>query len=390
MANALRCMAAVVTVCAVMATLVAVSALEAGHCDAASAAEDPICQKLHQQAESKDVDPGAAAEETEMMRELEDTVSTASRLGLLLALFGGLLAWICAVIKFAIDGSLPARLALWGLLPEVCAAVSVRSLVALLRLKTEPTPAIVLRSCVNDDGAKRLADGIREYGARAELQVIELSNNPQLGKEGLRTIGSASMAEGLQVAELDLSYNPQLGDHAVYELAPLLQMKTSKISALKLVACSISPTGLEVLAKHAVRSRLRTLDLGRNELAGTGEVLANICEAPVLEELALSCCGLKVSDIKELAEQLPYTSIRSLQLGGNGFGSAGLVALAEHLPKSQIDELGLEFNKIEYEALSDLGTAWAKRPFARVSLRGNSMAQEQVAAFINTLKSLNA
>merc|ERR1712107_820249 len=45
--------------------------------------------------------------------------------------------------------------------------------------------------------------------------------------------------------------------------------------------------------------------------------------------------------------ELPYTSIRSLKLGGNGFGSEGLVALGKHLTESQIDELGLEYTSLE-------------------------------------------
>eukprot|EP00927_Polykrikos_kofoidii_P032073 TRINITY_DN27426_c0_g1_i2.p1 TRINITY_DN27426_c0_g1~~TRINITY_DN27426_c0_g1_i2.p1 ORF type:complete len:425 (+),score=83.06 TRINITY_DN27426_c0_g1_i2:53-1327(+) len=305
-------------------------------------------------------------------REVDSPLLSASRAGLVLVMLSGVLFWIGAVLKFAIDGSLPARLAIWGFLPEVCAAVSVSALSALLRLKTHPTPAMVA------------------FAKSSELQVVELPFNPGLGKDGLRVIVEATMTANSQVSELDISYNPQLGDEVVDVLRPMLASKVSKVQILKLAGCGLSHSGLERLAQAATKSNIRTLDLSRNELGGASEPLAELCEAPLLEELVLSCCGLKAADVRAIAEQLPYTSIRSLQLNGNDFGCPGAVALAEYLPTSLVDELGLESCEITTEALSPLGTAWAKRHFSRLSLRGNCMTQEEVQSFIRTLKSMNA
>lgn len=61
-------------------------------------------------------------------------------------------------IKWSIDGSLPARLAIWGLLPEAFAAISVRAVANLLRLKTGTTPVVMLKSSVSDANAHELAD----------------------------------------------------------------------------------------------------------------------------------------------------------------------------------------------------------------------------------------
>merc|ERR1719188_909327 len=118
--------------------------------------------------------------------------------------------WTGATIKFAVDGSLPARLVMWGLLPEVYAAISVRAVAALLRLKTTETPVIVLRNCVTDAGAAELAQAIRQYGKRADLQVLELPHNPKLSEDGLRALVPVATEEGLNIQEFDLSYNSQL------------------------------------------------------------------------------------------------------------------------------------------------------------------------------------
>eukprot|EP00929_Paragymnodinium_shiwhaense_P121560 TRINITY_DN93830_c0_g1_i1.p1 TRINITY_DN93830_c0_g1~~TRINITY_DN93830_c0_g1_i1.p1 ORF type:complete len:389 (+),score=91.84 TRINITY_DN93830_c0_g1_i1:64-1230(+) len=323
-------------------------------------------------------------------REIEAPFSRNSRIALVLGMFSIVGMWLAMIIKFTCDGTLPARMALWGLLPEVCAAVSVKSLVGLLRLKRDPTPAIVLRNCVSDDGAVQLAEGIRKYQKTAQVEALELPYNPGMGLQGVRALAALALEEGTKLEELDISYNPQLGDAAVSALRPLLEDKASKLNILKLGACNITVAGLKELSQAAEKWKVRTLDLSRNDLRGAGELLGTLCEAPLLQELMLSGCNLSLDDVREVAENLAYTSITSLQLAGNGLGNEGLKVLCEHLPKSQIDELGLEGNDIEYEALSVLGTAWAKRPFSRVSLRGNLIRPEQLQDFIKTLKSMHA
>merc|ERR1712139_346822 len=118
-------------------------------------------------------------------------------------------------------------------------------------------------------------------------------------------------------------------------------------------------------------------------MGGCGEVLADAMEAPILEELILTCCDLSPDDIGVVSEQLPYTSIRSLQLGGNRFGSSGVVRLCEHLWECQVDELGLEAVGLEAgcDGLNALAAAWVRRPFSRIKLYGNRMTNEEIAAF---------
>mmetsp|Transcript_104560 Transcript_104560/g.327078 ORF Transcript_104560/g.327078 Transcript_104560/m.327078 type:complete len:394 (+) Transcript_104560:111-1292(+) len=362
-----------------------------GQCDAAGGSG---CQGLPAEQEPSSVaaptpslsaEPGGAVPKEAVVRE----ELGALRLGFVLSLLGGVTLWIAATIKFAVDGSLPARLALWGLLPEAYAAISVRAVVALLRLKTGTTPVVVLRSCVTDAGAAELAEALQKYGQKAGLEALELPHNPALGEAGLRHLASAACVEGSPLRELDISYNPQLRDSAVGLLLPLLEPKASKVSTLRLADCSLTIDFLKRLADSAAKSSLRELDLSYNALGGGGEALAALCEAPVLEELTLTCCGLRLEDVKALAEQLPYTSIRTLQLGGNALGNEGLLALTEHLPASQVDDLGLEGNGIEASSLTALGEAWVKRPFSCFRLHGNRMSRAEVTSFVQTLRSIH-
>lgn len=361
------------------AALVA-SSSSPGQC---SPSKDGNCDNGHQLDELLKLDAGQVAQVNEKV--------PYGKLGLLFFFFLLVATWMGATIKWALDGSLPARLALWGLLPEAYAAISVRAVAALLRMKRGPTPAIVLKNCIDDRSVLELAEALRRYGTVAELEVLELHYHPALSETGLRTLVDAALGtEGFNLTELDISYNQQLGDHLIDALCPYLERKSSKVATLRLMDSSLTSAGLKQLARLAPKLRLQTLDLSGNELGGCGESVVEVLELPVLEELNLMFCELSADDVALIAEQLPYTSLKSLRLGGNRFGSAGLLALCEHLPQTQIDELSLEKNDIEADALGALGTAWTKRPFSRLMLHGNRMSQEEVSAFIRTLRTIRS
>merc|ERR1711957_795174 len=103
-------------------------------------------------------------------------------------------------------------------------------------------------------------------------------------------------------------------------------------------------------------------------------------------------CEMGPEEVHMIAECLPYTSLKSLQLGGNQFGSEGLVHLARKLSESLVDELGLEGTGIEAkcQGLSELAKAWAQRPFSRLRLNDNPMGMDEVKHFVQTLRTLRA
>ncbi|CAK0893366.1 unnamed protein product, partial [Prorocentrum cordatum] len=167
--------------------------------------------------------------------------------------------------------------------------------------------------------------------------ALELQWHPGLGESGLRLLAEVAMDRSSKLEEFDLAYNPQLRDFLVTRpvLAPLLKPRVSKMNTLKLADCGLCVEHVRALAAGIDRTKLKILDLTGNHLAGGGEALAEVCEAPLLEELTLAGCGLTAEDVSALADQLPFTTIKSLQLGGNGFGSAGVLALAAALPGTQ-------------------------------------------------------
>jgi Ran GTPase-activating protein (RanGAP) involved in mRNA processing and transport len=311
------------------------------------------------------------------------------RLALVFGMLSFLVAWLLALLKCAIDGSLPARMALWGLLPEAFAAISPRALAALLRLKTHaPTPVILLQNSVTDANAETLAAAIRDYGKQAGLQAVELPNNPNLTAKGLRCIVEACLGDGQNIEAIDLSYNPQFGDEVVSVLQPFLSTKSPLLVDLKLADCNLTPGGLEKLLAMTEQSKIRLVDFSCVSLHGQDSLIEKIFEIPMLEEVTLSFCSMDAKDMQVLAEQLPATGVKLLHIGGNGFGSAGLVELSKSLPESLIDELGLEGNKIEVgcEGLKKLAEAWVKRPFPRIRLNDNLMSQEDIQQFVKTLR----
>mmetsp|Transcript_18217 Transcript_18217/g.42411 ORF Transcript_18217/g.42411 Transcript_18217/m.42411 type:complete len:386 (+) Transcript_18217:93-1250(+) len=338
---------------------------------------------------------GNAQEEGTRLLEVEDlelefAAVAKGRVAIILVMLGTVVAWMILICKFACDGSLPARLALWGFLPEAYSAISVSAVIALLRLKDGPLPVILLQQCVNDDNALQLAEAIRKYRKKAELAVLEVPRNPNLTLRGLAELVAVVMEAESEITELDFSYNPQFGDECVTTLMPLLAMK-SKVTTLKIAECGMQEKGLMALANAAKKSRITNLDLSYNSFGGATEAVAAILEAPtMLTELKLDCCDLTLADIKAIAAELPHTSIETLGLGGNSLGSEGLVALSAGLPNSLVKELGLEANDIEASCpgVGALAAAWVKRPFARVRFAGNKMSEQDVADYIQTLRTL--
>eukprot|EP00913_Durusdinium_trenchii_P031046 g29074.t1 len=163
-------------------------------------------------------------------------------------------------VKFALDGSLPARLAFWGLLPEAFAAISVRAVVHLLRMKSEPTPVIMLKASISDANAHELAEAFRMYGKKAQLQALEIPFNREMGHAGLTELVAGLASSEIVLEEMDLSYNPQLGSSAITCTQPLW---TKSLSILRLVDCGLRPESLKILAKAASRHWKMIGDQGR-------------------------------------------------------------------------------------------------------------------------------
>jgi len=198
------------------------------------------------------------------------------------------------------------------------------------------------KSC--DVSARTLPDAIRDYIEKEELveevlHGLDLGQNPNLSCESLGRILHLLMEYQIQV--VDLSWNPQLGDSVVAAIQPLLEARKSHLTDLKLTKCGLTVAGLKWLLKVASKSRLHLLDISYMRIRDESELIEQVMELPMIEVLVLRFCDLSPSDVRTIAEGLPFTGVKSLLLAGNTFGSQGLVHLASKLPKSMVKLLDL-------------------------------------------------
>lgn len=323
---------------------------------------------------------------------------SAPRVALVVMCMAFVFAVFITIIVFFVDGSLAARLALWGLLPEAYSALSVASICALLRLKKGETPFIELQGCVSDAGAASLGDSIRTYGSKAQLRGLSLPHNSQLSAPGVGSLCALALSPASPLSELNLSWNPQFGNTIVTALAPFIScQKKSQLRELNLGVCGISLEGAKALCKNLEQSMLRVLDLSGNDLAGGGALFADLCGAPLLEELKLSNCGIEDNDVCQLAKELCHSSLSVLELDGNSVSDEGLRALTDYLSNlesSQIMELNLARNRItKGDGLGKFAAAWAKIPCrvgSRLELQGNLFSEKDLVDFHKMLRTLVA
>lgn len=244
-----------------------------------------------------------------------------------------------------------------------------------------------------DLSARTLADTIREYIEEeglmeAVLYWVDLSKNPHMSCKSLGK--TLELLSEFQIQGLDLSCNPQLGDNLVAKIQPLLHAKKSHFTELKLAECGFTLPGLKWLVKVASTSNLRLLDISHIRINNESELLERVLEFPMIEDLGFGFCDLSPADVHTIAESLPFTCVKSLNLSGNRFGSKGLVHLASTLPETMVERLNLKQVGIEAECegLTELARAWVKRPFPTLNLQMNPMGQDEVMKFIAVLQEL--
>jgi hypothetical protein len=244
-----------------------------------------------------------------------------------------------------------------------------------------------------DVTACTLGQTIHDYIEEEELvesvlHCVDLGQNKNMSCERLGRI--LELLVDFQIQGVDLSWNPHLSDSMIATIRPLLEAKKSHLADLKIAGCGLSVAGLKCLVEVASKSRLRSLNISYIRIGDESELIEQVLELPMIEDLALRYCDLSPSDARTIAEALPFTSVKSLDLAGNTFGSQGLVHLASKLPESMVERLDLSKVGIEKkcEGLIQLAKAWVKRPFPKLHILGNPMGFKEVMNFIAVLQTL--
>jgi Ran GTPase-activating protein (RanGAP) involved in mRNA processing and transport len=201
--------------------------------------------------------------------------------------------------------------------------------------------AIVAPRSLMLDTARVSAAGVRALSdiLRSKLGLTELSLNHSEVADGTGSFGDAGATE-LAAAivhltalmRLTLSGNA-MGDAGATAVGSALTAHT-RIKLLSLQEDNIGVAGIKAFSHVLALSGLETLDLSCNDMGNAGAVaLATVLSGRKLTELDISHNGITDLCASPLFQKLAcFTSLNTLNLGGNDFGTAGVHLLAKRLP----------------------------------------------------------
>jgi hypothetical protein len=311
---------------------------------------------------------------------------------LLLSFFGGLtalyLGWFAWHIWHGTVGVLLWRL---GVAPEAYACLNVASTLALVGIKARKydstTPAVVLGNRnLKDADFLRLAEGVRSM-PEAGIFLLDLSMNFGVSTSGVKAFLQAlydGKAPRATVEELDLSclhIDPIAT--GLWE-TPLQQihLKGCGFDAKQLVAIFLRITTASTQKKKRC-DWLSHLDLSYNDF---GAIRLDI-DLPPLQVLALKSCNLRDNAVEALfgKGKLASSPLVEINLAENALTDNSSKTLAAQLPRSKIQELDLQGNKMTVKSFEPFIEVNDKDGFwCRVAFRGNARISEEAVRDFHT------
>jgi uncharacterized protein (TIGR02996 family) len=197
--------------------------------------------------------------------------------------------------------------------PEAALAVARATQLRLTRLDM----------CCNglgDDGLEVLAGAPH----LASLTVLDLAGN-DLTERGARALAASSHLTGL--TQLKFS-GKRFGAAALALLARATNL--GGLRELYLHQCPIEDAGLHELARSTCLTRLEMLDISGGDWTDEGiKVLAESAVVGGLAWLNLSCSNLSAAGLRAVVQSSRLENLRKLDVGGNAFGDDGVAALVE-------------------------------------------------------------
>jgi hypothetical protein len=132
---------------------------------------------------------------------------------------------------------------------------------------------------------------------------------------------------------------------------------------------NIDDKGAKELAQGLPDSQVRTLDLSSNKIGpeGTKELAQGLPDSQV-QALYLGFNNIDDEGAKELAQGLPRSQVRTLDLSSNKIGPEGAKGLAQGLPDSHVQALYLGSNNIGNEGVKKLANVMIKDSFNNLDL----------------------
>lgn len=245
------------------------------------------------------------------------------------------------------------------------------------------TRVLALRSnAIGDRGADALAACLRGM----PVEVLELDHNDVTG-EGASGLADALAHAPHTVRVLKLLGNPLEpygGDRLGVSLHMLLDLEELDVRACNLGDAGFAPLAAKLPALPRLRAlRAASNGLGNRSAASLAEALGG-CTA--LTHVSLSMGTINEEGARVLAEALPGTAVRELELRGHALADEGLEALAEWIPDTALRVLDVRSNRIGDDGAVALAEWLPESRLERVELGDGVIGERGAAALADAAR----
>ena len=236
------------------------------------------------------------------------------------------------------------------------------SLASALKENTSIEELVLSGNALGDEGVIAICEALKQRQG-ANLRTLELANvsiSPEAMGAISDLVGACSTLE-----TLNLSMN-EWGDGGAFKLGTALEAAKSLVN-LDCSAASLESPGAMALASGLKdHSNLKKLDLSQNPIgqAGVASVVDVLKHDMGIEVLKLAWCN-NGENAEQIGQLIMYnTTIKELDLRGNGLKDNGMIWIARSLRESQLDlsKLNLAYNDIQDDGAVSLAQSLKHNP----------------------------
>lgn len=237
-----------------------------------------------------------------------------------------------------------------------------QSLASALKENTSIEELVLSGNALGDDGVIAVCEALRQRQG-ANLKTLELSN-VSISPEAMGAISDlVSACSTLET--LNLSMN-EWGDGGAFKLGTALENAKSLVNLDCSAATLESPGAMALASGLKGHSNLKKLDLSQNPIgqAGVASIVDVLKHDMGIEVLKLAWCN-NGPNAEQIGQLIMYnTTIKELDLRGNGLKDNGMIWIARSLKESQLDlnKLNVAYNDIQDDGAVSLAQSLKHNP----------------------------
>lgn len=242
---------------------------------------------------------------------------------------------------------------------------------------------------LGDAGLRLLCEGLLDPQCHIERLQLEYSNLTAASCEPLASVLRAKR----ELKELGVNNN-DIGEAGGQALCRGLAESTCPLESLKLEGCGLTSANCQDLCGIvAAKASLRTLELGNNKLGDAG--ITELCPGLLspssrLKTLWLWECDITVSGCRALCRVLrAKESLKELSLAGNAVGNEGIQLLCESLvqPSCQLESLWVKSCSLTAACCPRVGAMLAQnRSLQELQMSSNNLGDVGVEELCQGLR----